>query len=265
MISPFVKKWLISVSAVAGLALSCSCVAQTVLPIGATVYPPFEYAARDGKAIGADTELIEQVIKRMGYVADVRLQPWARVEAAGRRGELAAIYSALKNPERENLFYFSDPISVSNAVFFKRKEQSLHWKSFDELSSMRVAICAGYAYPKEFLDALKQKKFLSVIETYGEDAELVNFRNLKNKRVDLVITDVNVGQYLINKHRDELGEIDYSPRVIGTAEYFYLAFSKKWPDSERLVKEFNAELAKFVAAGQQKKIHEKYRIVSSLN
>ncbi len=80
-----------------------------------------------------------------------------------------------------------------------------------------------------------------------------------------MITDVNVGQYLINTHKDEFDVIDYSPRVIGSAEYFYVAFSKKWPDAERLVKEFNAELAKFVVAGQRKKIFEKYGIVSGLD
>ncbi len=235
-----------------------------ILPIGATAYPPFEYASRDGQTIGADTELIEQVLKRMGYVSEIRLQPWTRVESAGRRGDLAAIYSALKTTEREDYFYFSDPISASTTVFFKRKENALQWKSFDELKAMRVATCAGYAYPKEFVEAMRQNKFASVAETFGDDPEFTNFRNLKNKRVDLVITDVNVGQYLINKYKDELEGIDYSPRVIGSAENFYLAFSKKWPNSEQLVKEFNAELAKFIATGQRKKIYDKYRIVSGL-
>ena len=114
-----------------------------ILPIGATAYPPFEYASRDGQTIGADTELIEQVLKRMGYVSEIRLQPWTRVESAGRRGDLAAIYSALKTTEREDYFYFSDPISASTTVFFKRKENALQWKSFDELKAMRVATCAG--------------------------------------------------------------------------------------------------------------------------
>ena len=238
--------------------------ADRILPIGATAYPPFEYASRDGQAIGADTELIEQVLKRMGYVSEIRLQPWTRVESAARRGDLAAIYSVLKNPEREAFFYFSDPVSVSTIVFFKRKEMPLQWQNFDELKALRVAACAGYAYPKEFVEAIQQKKFASVAETFGEEPELVNFRNLKNRRVDFVITDVNVGQYLISKHKDELDGIDYSPRVIGSAENFYVAFSKKWPNSEQLVKEFNAELAKFVATGQRKKIYDKYRIVSGL-
>ena len=196
--------------------------ADRILPIGATAYPPFEYASRDGQAIGADTELIEQVLKRMGYVSEMRLQPWTRVESAARRGDLAAIYSVLKNPEREAFFYFSDPVSVSTIVFFKRKEMPLQWQNFDELKALRVATCAGYAYPKEFVEAIQQKKFASVAETFGEEPELVNFRNLKNRRVDLVITDVNVGQYLINKYKDELEGIDYSPRVIGSAENFYL-------------------------------------------
>ena len=257
----FFKKLLILMAVfVMGTALA----ADKALPIGATEYPPFEYVGLNGKVVGADTEIIEQVIKRLGYTSEVRLQPWTRVMLAGKQGEIAAVYSALKNPEREEFFYFSDPISASTAVFFKRKEMPFQWKIFDELKSMRVATCAGYAYPKEFIEALRQKKFASVVETFGDGAELVNLQHLKNKRVDLVITDVNVGQYLINKHNNEFDGIDYSPRVIGSAESFYLAFSKRWPNSEQLVKEFNAELAKFVAAGEQKKIFDKYHIVSGL-
>ena len=260
----FLRILLVLLGGASMFVTGCALAADRILPIGATVYPPFEYASRDGQTIGADTELIEQVLKRMGYVSEMRLQPWTRVESAGRRGDLTAIYSVLKNSQREEFFYFSDPISASTTVFFKRKEQPLQWKSFDDLKAMRVATCAGYAYPKEFVDAWRQNKFASVAETFGDEPELVNFRNLKNKRVDLVITDVNVGQYLINKHKDELDGIDYSPVVIGSAEKFHVAFSKKWPNAEQLVKEFNAELAKFIADGQQKKIFDKYHIVSGL-
>ena len=58
-----------------------------------------------------------------------------------------------------------------------------------------------------------------------------------------------------------------SPPISGS-QRFRLSFNrtavKKWPNSEQLVKEFNAELAKFVATGQRKKIYDKYRIVSGL-
>jgi len=246
-------------------ALSATAIAaDTVLPVGATEWPPFEYASPEGKSIGSDTEVIEHVLRRMGYAPDMKLQPWKRVETSGERGELAAVYSIIKTPEREKFFYFSDPISTSRTVFFKKKSLSLHWKSFDDLKAMRVATGAGYAYPEPFMDAVKQKKFKSAEETFGATPELTNLRNLLLGRVDLAICEVSVCQYLIKTHAPEFDGIDYSPNVIGSVLTMHLGFSKKWLNAEGLTKEFNAELAKFSAAGLRKKIFDKYGVVSDL-
>jgi polar amino acid transport system substrate-binding protein len=233
---------------------------EKTLSVGACEFAPFEYSSPEGKSIGADTEVIEQVLRRMGYNPEMKLLPWKRVETMGKNGHLAAVYSVIKNPEREKWFYFSDAINSSQTVFFKRKDNPLKWETFDDLKRFKVAISAGYAYPKVLTDAISQEKFAMVIETFGETPDLVNLKNLQDGRTDLVVCDVSVGQYLILKHAPKLNGIDYSSKPIGAVVYYYLAFSKKWPNAQLLTKEFNAELAKYKAAGHQKKIFQKYGI-----
>lgn len=234
------------------------------LPIGVAEFPPFKYTSADGKVIGSDTEIVEQVIKRMGYRPDIQMQPWTRVQQSGERGEFAAIYSFTKTPEREQLYYFSDPINTVKDVFYKKKSTPLPWATFDDLGTMHLATSAGYNYAQIFKDAVAQKKFRSVHETFGAAPELVNLRNLLLGRVDITICEVSVCQHLIKTHEPEFNEVDFAPLAIGPVRNFYVGFSKKWPEAERLNREFNEELRKLVASGQRKKIFKKYSIVTDL-
>lgn len=238
---------------------------ERVLSFGATQWPPFQYASPEGKSVGSDTEIIEAVVRRMGYVPDMKIQPWTRVEKLGQMGELAGIYSVVKTPERERLFHFTDSISTSRTVFFKRKSDDVvHWQTLAELSSYRVATAAGYAYPPVFQAAVRERQFKAVVETFGVGAERTNLMNLQRGVVDLVICEISVCQYLIKTHAAELSGIDYIPTVIGSVQSMHLAFSRKWPNAPQLTRAFNAELARWIASGGQKKVFDKYGIPNDL-
>jgi polar amino acid transport system substrate-binding protein len=230
------------------------------LPIGATEWPPFEYSDANGKPVGSDTEIIEQVIQRMGYTPNMQLQPWKRVEVYATQGQFAGIYSVVKTPEREQHFYYSDPISASSTVFFKRKSDAIEWKNFDDLKTKHIAVGGGYAYPAVFMDAVKRKAFASVKETFDAQADLSNLKQLKAGLVDLVVCEVNVCNFLIKSHAKALAGLDYSPTVIGTTIPMYVAFSKKWPNAQNLTQQFNQALANFIAEGSRAKIFKAYGI-----
>lgn len=245
--------------------LSCNA-AQVLspLPVGVAEFPPFKYSVASGRVIGTDTEIVEQVLARMGYSADIQMQPWKRVQMAGEIGQFAAIYSFTKTPEREQQYCFSDPINTVQDVFFKLRRNQMDWQQIDDVKTMRIATSAGYRYAAEFTDAVKQKKLTSIYETANPTPEIVNLRNLARGRVDLVICEINVCQFLIARHAPEFDELDYMPKSIGPARSFHVGFSKKWPNGEKLCHQFNTELAKFIAEGLRKKIFDKYRFVSSL-
>lgn len=242
------------------VALAADIAAPNELPMGATEWPPFEYSDVTGKPVGSDTEIIEQVIKRMGYTPKMQLQPWKRVEVTAALGDFAGIYSVVKTPEREKNFYFSEPISTSSTVFFKRKVDKIEWKTFDDLKTQHIAVGGGYAYPAVFMDALKRKAFASVKETFDSQADLANLKQLKAGLVDLVVCEVNVCNFLIKSQGNALAGLDYSPTIIGTTIPMYVAFSKKWPNAKNLTQQFNQALAHFIADGSRAKIFKAYGI-----
>lgn len=256
----FQRVWRCAVACFTGLALGRLALPAhaDTLPLGATEWPPFQYIDPHGKPVGADTELVEAVVRHMGHTPLIKVQPWARIEPQGVKGELAGIFSVIKTPEREKSFIYTDPISTSRTVFFKRKGHDIQWRTLSDLRAYRVGLAAGYAYPPVFAEAVKTKGFKAVLESYGSSADLSSLKSLQKGVVDLVICELSVCQFIIQTHADELGEIDHISTLVGTELPMYLAISKKWPNAAALAQSFNTALAHLVATGTRKKILKKY-------
>jgi polar amino acid transport system substrate-binding protein len=245
-------------------AVGGSFAADKVVPIGVAEFPPFKYAAPDGKVIGSDTEIVEQVFKRMGYTPKIEMQPWKRVQEEAQKGNFAAIYTFTKNPDREKIYHFSDPISTVRDVFYKKKSKKIAWSGLDDLKTMRVGASAGYSYHAVFKYAAEAKKFAAFEEVFQSPPELANLKKLMADRIDLFICEVSVCQYFVKNNAADLNDVDFIDKTIGDVRTFHVGFPKVYPGSEQLAKDFNTELAKFVKEGKRKPIFKKYSIVTDL-
>lgn len=232
------------------------------LPLAMTDFPPFEYQ-EDGKITGIDAEIIQQVLQRMKFKADIKVFPWTRAQKEVIQGTIAGIFSLTKNPEREEDYYFSAPLSTVRDVFFKRKDRDIEWQTLDDLKTYRIGISHGYQYAPEFMEAMRKGK-LKVNALSGDSLELRHLGMLKSGRVDLCICEVSVCGHLIRTNAPEFDTLDFIDKSIGQERYYYIGFSQKWPGAKTLVERFNRELARFVAEGGRKKIFDKYGMVSSL-
>lgn len=233
------------------------------LPIAIENFPPFEFE-HNGKIIGFDTEIVGQVLERLGYIPDIKVLPWARAQHYAKSGKISALYSLTISPERKQFYYFSDPLSTVKDVFFKLKDKNISWKTMGDLKEYRIGISRGYTYAPVFMKALENRTFPIVDVVGGESPELRQLRKIKAGRTDLCIGEISVCQYLIKAHAPEFGMIDYIDQPIGEIRSYHIGFSKKWPKSEELVRKFNAELAKFVAEGRRRSIFQKYGVSSHL-
>ncbi|MDZ4262486.1 MAG: transporter substrate-binding domain-containing protein [Pseudomonadota bacterium] len=236
---------------------------QNVLPIIMENFPPFEFK-RDGVITGFNTEIITQVIKRMGYEPEIKALPWARAQLIAQNGQVAAIYGMAKNPEREQVYYFSDPISTVEDVFFKLKSKSISWQTLDDLKDYRVGYSNGYGYIAPFWAAVKNNKFKGASQLSGENLELRQLQELRLGRIDIAVCEVTVCNYLIQTNAPQFDMIVYIDQPLGGVRTYHIGFSKKWPGAEKLAKQFNVELAKFIAEGKRRAIFEKYGVVSPL-
>lgn len=229
------------------------------LPIGVSFFPPFKYM-EDGIHVGSDTEIVVGVIANMGYEPAISVHPWKRIQAEGRAGKYALIYTFTKNPEREKYFYFSNPISAIRDVFFKRKDRNIQWDTLEDLAPLIVSASDGYNYHESFNRAAKSQLF-NMNWVLGDHPELTHLKLLQAERVDLAICEVSVCQFLIRRN-PKFNQIDFINKSIGPVRTFHVGFSKAWPGAEQLAETFNRTLKAFVATGKRDEILKKYGIES---
>jgi len=246
--------------------LSISCILSFVsLPVHAedkvtfliSEFPPYEFT-QNGKIVGVDVEIVEQVFKRLGYKVSIEVMPWARAQIAAKEGKVTGLFSLLKNPEREQNYYFTMPIGTIRNVLFKLKKHKVDWTNYSDLKNERLVINKGYAYDAEFMQAINSGVIQSVYTLSSEKPEIQMLRMLILDHIDLAIADINLMQYIIKSHAPEFDSIDYVDKTIGDIVNYYIGISKMWPDAENIVRDFNFEFIKFTDEGKTKEIFTKH-------
>jgi polar amino acid transport system substrate-binding protein len=232
------------------LAISCSATfaAERKLDIAATEWPPFY--GKDLENQGFMTEIILEALKRVGYDASIKFLPWKRALEGTKLGKHDGLYSVYYRKEREEWFVYSDPLPANEWGFYKRNDAEISFESFEDLRPYTIGVVRGYVAPPGF-DEAELKTDLA------KDDEQ-NLRKLQKGRVDLVLTDRIVGKYIINtKIPEATSELDWLDPPVST-EIQYLVFSKKSPDYETILSEFNKGLAEIQADGTLKAIMAKH-------
>lgn len=202
-----------------------------VLVIGSSEYPPFEYL-HEGRVVGADTELVEAVVRRMGYEPRARLLPWARTESEAARGRIDIVYSLTWSEERAGRYHFSDPISETRDVFFKRRDRPIAPGQLDALVDYRIGFSAAYQYAPQFMRLLETGT-LRVERIYGHDSDLRGLHMLAHGRIDLFLCDLAVCGFHLRAHLAEepaFAALDHVDRVIGTDRVFRTGFPRRADD-----------------------------------
>ena len=222
-----------------------------IVTIAIRDFPPFEFLEH-GKIIGINQETISEVLSRAGYEAKFIPLPWKRALASVESGDLDAVASIRKSPDRAESFIFSDPIMYTQDYFFKNKNLNITPKDLDSLKSYNIGIVDKYFYGPNF----NKENFPKLFPLTSSSPELDNLEKVESGRIDLALCSVNICNYWVRKYPKLFTNIDYlkSPSADSTHP-LYIAFSKKdLARSNEIIKKFNAELAKYIAEGKIKKM-----------
>jgi polar amino acid transport system substrate-binding protein len=231
------------------------------LPVVCHEFPPYNYRGDDGNITGASTEIVNEVLRRMGYEADIRLLPWNRALKMAMAGEAALLYTFSKSAEREGQFFFTDGFASVEVVFFKRKTDDIFWNVLSDVGDYRVGYVEGYNYGTSLMEALRKKTFKKT-DVIGASTT-VDYRQmlkLANGRIDLAVCPKTQCSWIIKKNSPQFDGVDYIDKRIGSPRAFYGGFSKKRPGAEALRDRFNQEYRKFVQEGGRDAILNKYGI-----
>ena len=230
----------------------------------AMTYPPFTMQDKSGKWIGADNEIIEIVLQRLGYQTQWLEMPFSRALEEMKSGKYPAMTACVEGGGREEYILFSNPVSSIYSVLWKKKSDPFSWTSYDDLKG-RLIGASQYHYGAGFFEAAEAGKFeLDMVA--ARKPEVIHFRKLLQGKIDLFICELSLGSHLKQKYKPEFDEVVFCPTGVGPARPFSFAVSKKYFEGHEeqmhtFVSAFNKELRTISKEGLREDIFIKYHMI----
>ena len=201
---------------------------------------------------GASAEVVAAVLKEMGKKPRFEFYSWEECSEKIKAGKAFGSFPYVKTSERQGYGIFSDPIFISQTVFFhnKKKNPDIRYKKLSDLKGLKVGGIRGFFYESKFESA-------GLDVTYVDSLEEL-FRLLVDQKVDVIPENDLVGWDFVKKsfssERGNLGTLKKRLQVVPN----YLMVSKKYPGARELVEEFNLALKTLRENGTYYSIMDKY-------
>ncbi|GDY25357.1 ABC transporter substrate-binding protein [Agarivorans sp. Toyoura001] len=253
----------------AGIAwlVSHSVIAVENINLTSGEWPPYLSAKLSKGGIAA--QIVSEAFALNNINTYYGYYPWKRSYEYARRGFGAAnakwhgSLAWVKTSQREQHFWFSDPIVSDKEVLFFLKSSPIHWHKIEDLKGVTIGGTMFSVYPSLEKAAKNQ---LIVLEKVGDYQRL--FERLLHKRIDAVALTKHVALNYINYHlsNSDAQQISYSETLLEQRK-FRLMLSKQYPNNQRYLKQFNQGLQTLKSSGRYSEIVDQFtpRLLSPLN
>ena len=210
---------LVAMAAAATLAASLPASAQNtleavkqkgVLVAGSSAeYPPFEYVA-DGKLVGYDVDMAEEITRRMGVKVAWEKIDFKGIVAALVAKRVDALITALTwTPERAERIAFSEPYFDAGIGAITPQASTI--QKVEDLAGRKVGVQLGSSGERYVRDTMGAK--VAQLLTY--DSIVLAINDLKNGRVDAVVNPLPVLRYAVRTDRGFRYTDVWDSRVVG--------------------------------------------------
>lgn len=213
-------------------------------------YPPFIGSRlRDN---GWTMAVARAILEPQGYAVSLELVPWARAVKCSKSGQCDGLYLAFYTQERTQWYVFSDPIGEVRTGFFKLKSRDISFTTLDDLRDYQIGLTRNAAVSPEFDSA-------DYLHKQEVDNDSVNVVKLLKGRVDLVAVPELVFRNLIvtTLPPEDHGKFEFMTPYL-SVQKLHMAISKKSPDYERKLRDFNRGLERIKSDGTYDKILQSY-------
>ncbi|SCA57444.1 Extracellular solute-binding protein [Candidatus Terasakiella magnetica] len=202
---------------------------------------------------GLATDIVSTALRRAGYDVMVNIVPWTRALKGVEAGNYHGIIAAWYNKEREKKMVYSDHYLTNDLVLFKRSEDQITFESLSDLEPYTIGTVRDYAYGEGFDTSQKLKKKPSLdLRT--------NIVRVSNGLIDLFPEDRFVVKHLLNtRYPEYFGKIDFLDKPL-SQRTLHMTISKKTMDYEKIVQDFNQQLAAMKAEGLLDKLIKKHNL-----
>lgn len=212
-------------------------------------WPPYvkEKPENDGFII----EIVTEAFNKVGYKVKITFMPWKRVLKSVKEGKFDALFPSYYSEYRAKTYALSLPIGNGPIVIYKRVGEKISFSNLSDLKPYPIAVVRGYINTKEFDEA----DFLNKVES---DNDISSLKMLYKGLVDLAVIDKYTAEYILTESLLEAkGKLESLANPL-EEKPLYLGFSKKIPNYQKFLNDFNKGLNQISENGMIKKIMKKY-------
>ena len=215
-----------------------------------TLYEPF--VIKDSAGIrGIDVDVVREMGRRLGVRIKISLMPWRRLEERLREGKEDCVFAYFNTPKRHRYaLYMGVPLHITRYALFGKIGLVKQIHDIADLKGLKIGVNLGFQVPKAIASGAKSGLF-QLIEVRDET---LSFRMLALGRLDLVLTNSEVGDY-VSHHLLHLAVDQARPPLTIRPAYLVLA---NRPALKPLLERFNDVLWQILTDGTYRKICEKY-------
>ncbi|WP_171013918.1 transporter substrate-binding domain-containing protein [Chitinivorax sp. B] len=209
-----------------------------------SAYPPYFGPTLPNE--GVISEIVREAFRRSGYHTKLEFLPWTRCLAYAKNGRVDGLFGVWYLKERESFLMYSDPMPPIQLGFYTRTDTSIQFQSFEDLRPYVIGTVQSYGDPPNFVAAK--------LTTDPAPDDKHNLIKLGAGRVDLILIEKGVAQYLITNELPHLGKqlIWIDPPIATMLQY--VALSLKAPRAKALREAFNKGLQSMTNDGLLKQM-----------
>ena len=104
-------------------------------------FPPFNFT-REGELTGVSTEIVREIMRRLGEESPIVVKPWARGYKRLQTEPNVLLYTTAMTEERKNQFQWVGPLYAFRLGFYAKRGSGIQIQSMDD--ARKVASIATY-------------------------------------------------------------------------------------------------------------------------
>jgi polar amino acid transport system substrate-binding protein len=204
-------------------------------------YPPYvDWRVPTG---GIATEVVRNVVLRMGYEPKLVSLPWARGYKLTLKGDFIATFPYIRTSSRESEVAFSEPLFGIASHIFVRKNSPLKFDGLADLEGYSTCNYVGSALPSSVQTLISD----GIVKVNEVSSLSTCFKLLELGRVDFVTVNSLAGSSIACEHTEGSHQFLISEKpaeVLG----LHLVVGLTNADAKGFLESFNSELVKFKAS-----------------
>lgn len=178
--------------------------------------PPLNYL-ENGKPSGFTVELLQKMANEAGLSLDIQVMPWIRAYQTAQADHDSLLFTLVRTPERESLFYWIGPVARRQIYLFRLADRDdIRVNLLRDAMGYRVGVVREAASTRQLL----ANGFQLGVQLEAGNDDFMNIRKLLHGRIDLMLA-LDASAYLnLEKAGGQMSDIVPELLVDGRSDYY---------------------------------------------